>query len=118
MKKFTLLVAITIITTFSSFAQQDKNIENLTTGKWNIEFVEIENEVINVKDEGHWMVFHPDGMYQIILDNEEQVGTWNINDDLEMNFDDNEANGKSTLKEIKDNKLKFSISGYTIALAK
>jgi len=118
MKKLILVLIITITASFTSFAQQEKNIESLTTGKWNIEVVEVDNEVMNVKNEGHWMVFHPNGSYQIVLDNEEQRGTWNLDKELGINFDNEVKNGTSSIKKINDKELKFSISGYTIALTK
>lgn len=118
MKKLILLIAIALTSTFTIFAQQDNNVDNLTNGKWNIEFVEIENEVIDVKNEGHWMVFYNNGLYQILLDNEEQVGTWNLDEQLDMELDGEEANGKSAIKKISDSELQLSVSGYTIALTK
>lgn len=118
MKKLILLIVITLTVTFTTSAQQKHNIDNLTAGKWNIEFVEIENEVIDVKNEGNWMVFYTDGLYQILLDDEQQIGTWNLDEQLGIKFNGESSNEKSVIKEIDGSKLKFSIAGYTIALTK
>ena len=118
MKKLLLLVAITLTTSFTAFAQQSENLESLTTGKWNIEVVEIENEVIDVKNEGHWMVFYADGFYELLLDDEGQVGTWELDEELTLKFDSETKNEKSSIQKINNKELKFSISGYTLALTK
>ena len=116
--KFLLTLIFIVFTSFLSFSQEQNNLESLTSGKWKIESVEIEDEVMNVKDEGHWMVFYPDGLYQIYLDNEEQVGTWKIDKEKGLKFDDEAIDGKSIIKQLDDKALKFSISGYTLALTK
>ncbi len=96
---------------------QDK-FENLTSGKWQIETVTVDNEIMHVADEGHWMVFYENGLYQIILDNEEQVGTWKLNQQNNIQFDFENFEGESNISELSDDELKFSISGYTLALKK
>ena len=111
---FTFLLGIS----FLGFSQEKDNYDNLTSGKWQIESVEIENEVMNVSEEGHWMVFLSNGLYQIMLDKEEQVGTWSLDEKNEIKFDTENFDGESYIKKINDNELKFSISGYTLALSK
>lgn len=100
------------------FSQEKESYDNLTSGKWQIASVAIENEVMDVAEEGHWMVFHANGYYQIMLDQDEQVGTWSLDEKNKLNFDDKNFKGKSYIKKINDKELNFSISGYTLALVK
>ena len=102
---------------FCTYSQQDK-YDNLTSGKWQIKSVEIGNEVMDVRNEGHWMVFHSNGFYQMMLDNEEQVGTWKLDDKNQLKFDVENFNGESFISELSAEQLKFFISGYTLALTK
>ena len=117
MKKI-IILSIFFAFNFAVFAQQKNELANLTSGKWKIETVEIENEVIDVANEGHWMIFYPDGFYQLLLDDEEKVGTWKFDENTGLEFDDEVLNGKSSINELSAQTLKFSISDYTIALCK
>lgn len=116
-KVFTLFVFL-LGMSFLSFSQEKNNYDNLTSGKWQIESVEIENEIMDVSDEGHWMVFHSNGVYSIMLDKEEEAGTWSLDAKNEIKFDTENFDGESYIKKINEKELKFSISGYTLALSK
>jgi len=116
-KVFTLFLFFLCISSIG-FSQEKENFNNLTSGKWQIASVEIENEFINVAEEGHWMVFHSNGLYQIVLDKDEQIGTWSLAKENEIKFDAENFNGESYIKKISDKELRFSISGYHLALTK
>ena len=113
-----LVPVLLFCTSFLGFSQEENNFDNLTSGKWHIASVEIENQVMDVDAEDHWMVFYENGLYQIMLDNEEQVGTWEIDQQNEIKFDVEDFNGDSHVNQLSDHELKFSISGYTLALVK
>ena len=90
MKKVLALVLFFLGSLHLVISQENSNQEkfnNLVSGKWQIETVSIDNEVIDVADEGHWMVFHENGLYQILLDNEEQIGTWKLDEENYIKFD-------------------------------
>ena len=118
MKKVFTLFVFLLGASYLGFSQEKDCFKNLTSGKWHITSVEIEDEVMNVAQEGHWMVFHSNGLYQIMLDEEEQVGTWHLDEKNEIKFDAENFDGASYIKRLSDNELKFSISGYTLALSK
>jgi len=119
MKKVLTLFLFFLGSLFLGFSQEknDQDFDNLTSGKWQIASVEIGNEVMNVANEGHWMMFYDNGLYQLVLDDEEQVGTWKI-DKNDIKFDVENFEGNSYLRKLSDSELKFSISGYTLALTK
>jgi len=118
MNKYLLLFVFLLGISHLGFSQEKENYNNLISGKWQINSVEIENEIINVENEGHWMVFNPNGSYQIMLDKEEQSGTWYLEDNNYIKFDAENFEGESLIKKIDDNQFKFSIAGYTLALTK
>ena len=118
MKNVLSLFICLLCISFIGFSQEKNNYDNLTSGKWQIESVEIENDIMNVSDEGHWMVFYANGLYQIMLDQEEKVGTWSIDEKNEINFDSEALANNSNINKLSDRELRFSISGYTLALVK
>ena len=118
MNKVLALFVFLLGISFLGFSQENKNLNNLTSGKWHIDSVQVENEFMIVTKEDNWMVFHVDGTYQIMLDKTAQIGTWAVDEKNEMKFDSKSFDGKSHLEEIDYNNLKFSISGYTLALTK
>ena len=118
MNKVLALFVFLLGISFLGFSQEKGKFNNLTSGKWQIESVEIENEIMNVSKEGHWMIFHSDGTYQIMLDKDAQVGTWHLDEKNEIKFDVEDFNGESYIKNLSEKELRFSISGYTLALTK
>ena len=117
MKKLVTILVL-LLASFASFSQQENSFNNLTSGKWQIQSVEIENEVMSVSNEDSWMVFYENGLYEMYLDEESQVGTWNLNENNVLNFDVENFDGESNIRKLTDHDLKFSISGYTLALSK
>jgi len=117
MKK-SILILVFLVSSFITYAQQTKNVENLTSGKWKIETIEVENEVMSIENENHWMVFHADGLYEIYLGNEQQVGTWVYDEEKGLQFNKELIDMNSSINELNNKQLKFSISGYTLALSK
>ena len=89
-------------------------VDGLISGKWKINSVYVEDEVMNVSGEGNWMEFNCNGTYEISLDHEEQIGTWNLDSENHISLDLEESNVSAISKE----HLSFSISGYTLDLTK
>ena len=118
MKKNLFFFVLVLLLNFSVFSQETNNFENLTSGKWSIESVKIESDFMDVHNQGCWMVFYPNGLYQIMLDKEEQVGTWKLNESNEIKFDFESYEGDSLISQIDEHHLKFSISGYTLELSR
>lgn len=121
MKKAIALFVLLICTSYVGYSQQDKNVNSLISGKWFIQTMEVDNDVMDLTAGNHWMVFHSNGLYQLMLDNEEQVGTWQLDAENELQLDDN-FKGSSIIKKLNDKEFMFSILGkdieYTIALKK
>jgi len=106
------------ISEYTLILKKEKNVQSLTLGKWKINTVSFENEVINVEQEDNWMAFHTNGFYEIYLDKEKQSGTWRLNDNNELKIDEEGFDGESHLSELTQEELNFSVSGYAIALSK
>lgn len=122
MKKVIALFVLILATSYSSYSQQDQNLNSLISGKWFIETMEVENDLMNLSEEGHWIVFHDNGLYQLMLGEEEQVGTWHFDEKNELKLDKENFEGSSIIKKLDDKEFKFSVLGkdiqYTIALKK
>jgi len=96
----------------------DQDFTKLTSGKWSINSVSIEDETMTVDSNINWMKFHSDGFYNIMLDEEEQLGTWSVDENNQIKLDKDLFDGDSSLEIVNDSELKVMISGYTIALTK
>lgn len=91
------------------FSQEKKDVSKLTTGKWQIESMEIGNEKLELLGDGHYMIFHNDGVYQIALDNKEQSGNWKLLASREIEFDSENFAGSTHIKKLTDTEFLFSI---------
>lgn len=111
MKKATALIVFFLGFSCLGFSQEKDSINNLTSGKWQIESMEIENETMDLSKENHWMVFSTDGKYEMMLDDKKQVGTWQlIVNKNEIKFDAEKFDGISEIKKLTDKEFLFSIS--------
>ncbi|MEX6625865.1 hypothetical protein PG913_04845 [Tenacibaculum pacificus] len=104
----TLLLFISI--TSVSFAQQINELDFLSSGKWLVTSVQIGEEIERYSDNNNWMIFHTDGKYQIMMNNNQQNGNWKFEEATNIiQFDDDESfvNGLK-IELLNDKELLFS----------
>ncbi|CAM1367112.1 hypothetical protein [Tenacibaculum soleae] len=89
---FLLLLSVTI----SSFSQQVNELDFLTSGKWQVESIQIGEELQEFSENNNWMIFHADGKYQVVMNNSEKRGNWKLEEAskvIKFEEDENLANG-------------------------
>ena len=85
-----LLMLICVVT--SSFSQEINELDFLTSGKWQVESVQIGEEVQNYSNDNSWMVFHADGKYQVVMSDDERSGNWKFEEATKViKFEEDES---------------------------
>ncbi|CAM1347081.1 hypothetical protein [Tenacibaculum insulae] len=85
-----LLMFICVVT--SSFSQEINELDFLTSGKWQVESVQIGEEVQNYSNDNSWMVFHADGKYQVVMSDDERSGNWKFEEATKViKFEEDES---------------------------
>ncbi|MGB1043313.1 MAG: lipocalin family protein [Tenacibaculum sp.] len=72
---FTFLLASTL-----TYSQEINELDFLTSGKWQLESVQIGDEVQDFSKDNSWMSFKADGQYQIVMSNNQKQGTWTFDE--------------------------------------
>lgn len=122
MKKGLLTLVFFLGISYLGFSQE-KESDVLTSGKWRIESMQVGNEKLELSNENHWMEFHTDGKYQLVLDQQQEEGTWSFSEEAkEIKFDERVFKGKSEIKKLTNREFLFSVSEgdvvYTMTLKK
>lgn len=111
MKKAIALFVFFLGATYLSFSQEKNNLDNLTSGKWQVKVMEINGEKLELSGDKHWMVFQTNGTYKIALAEKEQLGTWQLlENQKEIKFDSDNFYGSSKISKLTDKEFLFSIS--------
>ena len=117
-----LLLLLTFVAT--SFSQEINELDFLTSGKWQVESVQIGDEIQSYSDDNSWMVFHKDGKYQVVMNNDEKNGNWKFEEatkSIKFEGDESLIDGLK-IKLLNDKELLFSASEgdvvYTMKLRK
>ncbi len=116
---FTFLLASTL-----TYSQEINELDFLTSGKWQLESVQIGEEVQNFSKDNSWMSFKTDGQYQIVMSNNEKQGAWKFDENKKsIKFEGDESLAKGLKIELLNNKeLLFSAKEgdivYTMKLKK
>ncbi len=117
-----LLLLLSVVAT--SFSQEINELDFLTSGKWQVESVQIGDEIQSYSDNNNWMVFHKDGKYQVVMSDEEKNGNWKFEEttkSIKFEGDESLINGLK-IKLLNDKELLFSASEgdivYTMKLRK
>lgn len=116
---FTFLLASTL-----TYSQEINELDFLTSGKWQLESVQIGEEVQDFSKDNSWMSFQADGQYQIVMSNNEKKGTWKFDEEKKaIKIEGDESLAKGLKIELLNNKeLLFSATEgdivYTMKLRK
>ncbi|MBA6156591.1 hypothetical protein H3Z83_08710 [Tenacibaculum sp. S7007] len=116
---FTFLLASTL-----TYSQEINELDFLTSGKWQLESVQIGEEVQDFSKDNSWMSFQTDGQYQIVMSNNEKKGVWKFDEDKKaIKIEGDESLAKGLKIELLNNKeLLFSATEgdivYTMKLKK
>ncbi len=116
---FTFLLASTL-----TYSQEINELDFLTSGKWQLESVQIGEEVQDFSEDNSWMSFQADGQYQIVMSNNEKKGTWKFDEEKKaIKIEGDESLAKGLKIELLNNKeLLFSATEgdivYTMKLRK
>ena len=116
---FTFLLASTL-----TYSQEINELDFLTSGKWQLESVQIGEEVQDFSKDNNWMSFQADGQYQIVMSNNEKKGTWKFDEEKKaIKIEGDESLAKGLKIELLNNKeLLFSATEgdvvYTMKLKK
>ncbi|WNW02081.1 hypothetical protein RRF68_01300 [Tenacibaculum sp. HL-MS23] len=103
-----LLLLLSVVTT--SFSQEINELDFLTSGKWQVESVQIGDEIQNYSDDNSWMVFHKDGKYQVVMSDDEKNGNWKFVEatkSIKLEGDESLIDGLK-IKLLNDKELLFS----------
>ncbi|MCT4699412.1 hypothetical protein [Tenacibaculum haliotis] len=96
MRKVFPVLLLLLSVTVSSFSQEINEVEFLTSGKWQVESVQIGEEIQEFSENNSWMVFHADGKYEVVMSNNEKNGNWKFEEAtkvIKFEEDENLANG-------------------------
>ncbi|QXP74104.1 hypothetical protein H0I31_10105 [Tenacibaculum sp. AHE15PA] len=117
-----LLLLLSVVTT--SFSQEINELDFLTSGKWQVESVQIGDEIQNYSDDNSWMVFYKDGKYQVVMNNDEKNGNWKFEEvtkSIKFEGDESLVDGLK-IKQLNNKELLFSATEgdivYTMKLRK
>lgn len=124
MKKVFPILLLLLSVTSLSFSQEINELNFLTSGKWLVESVQIGEEIENYSEDASWMVFHSDGKYQVVMNNNEKQGVWKFEEltkVIKFEGDESLANGLK-VELLNDKELLFSATEgdvvYTMKLKK
>jgi hypothetical protein len=125
MKKVFPMLLLLLSVTSISFSQEINELNFLTSGKWLVESVKIGEETQNYSEEdASWMVFHSDGKYQVMMNNNEKQGVWKFEEltkVIKFEGDESLVNGLK-VELLNDKELLFSATEgdivYTMKLKK
>ncbi|WP_422091542.1 hypothetical protein [Tenacibaculum ovolyticum] len=124
MKKVFPILLLLLSVTSLSFSQEINELNFLTSGKWLVESVQIGEEIENYSEDASWMVFHSDGKYQVVMNNNEKKGVWKFEEltkVIKFEGDESLANGLK-VELLNDKELLFSATEgdvvYTMKLKK
>lgn len=124
MKKVFPILLLLLSVTSLSFSQEINELNFLTSGKWFVESVQIGEEIENYSEDASWMVFHSDGKYQVVMNNNEKQGVWKFEEltkVIKFEGDESLANGLK-VELLNDKELLFSATEgdvvYTMKLKK
>ena len=111
MKRALLTLVFLLGFSILSFSQEKNNLDELISGRWRVEYMEIDGEKIDLTQEENWMVFHNNGVYQLLLDQKEELGTWDFTEGQdEIKFDAKTFDGISKIKKLSNKEFLFSIA--------
>lgn len=115
---FSLLLVSTV-----GFSQESSEVNQLTLGKWNVESMEIGTEKVQFYGDKNYMEFNEDGKYQVVLNEEQKIGTWKLNDESnELELDEESFKKNLKIKRLNEREMLVSASEgdvvYTMVLKK
>lgn len=110
MKKAIALFVFLLGATYLGFSQEKNNVNHLTSGKWHVKSMNFGDEKLELSKGKHWMVFNKNGVYKIMLDNQEQIGTWQLDEAKQIKFDAENFLGNSKIEKLTAKEFLFSIS--------
>lgn len=115
---FSLLLVSTV-----GFSQESSEVNQLTLGKWNVESMEIGTEKVQFAGDKNYMEFNEDGKYQVVLNEEQKIGTWKLNDESnELELDEESFKKNLKIKRLNEREMLVSASEgdvvYTMVLKK
>ncbi|PKH51491.1 hypothetical protein CXF68_12705 [Tenacibaculum sp. Bg11-29] len=124
MKKVFPILLLLLSVTSLSFSQEINELNFLTSGKWLVESVQIGEEIQSYSEDASWMVFHSDGKYQVVMNNNEKQGIWKFEEltkVIKFEGDESLVNGLK-VELLNDKELLFSATEgdvvYTMKLKK
>lgn len=88
---FVLIFSVTLC-----FSQEINEVDFLTSGKWNLQSIQIGDETQDFSKESSWMVFHADGKYQIKMSENTKNGNWKFDENekaIQFHDEENEMAG-------------------------
>ena len=109
-KAFALFVFFLLCSSLG-FSQEKSKFNTLISGKWRLERMVFDDEKMELTGENHWMIFNSDGHYQLMLNQNEEKGTWKFsNAENEIQFDSAHTERVSKIERLTDNEFSISIS--------
>ncbi|BDD03884.1 lipocalin family protein [Aureibacter tunicatorum] len=113
MKKIILLTFLALISLQNIIAQGKNEFELIISGKWYLEYVEMDGQKMELPAEMqkmNWVIFHADGKQEGMEDGQKYVGKWEFNKSNKIiRTDDLDGKVDQKLISVNENKLIVSV---------
>lgn len=121
MKKAIALAIVLLGSISLSFSQENQTANDLISGKWQVEALEIGGDSLDLITNNNWFEFNTNGDYQLVLNNNKEQGTWKfVNGAKELQFDNETFENNLKIEKLNDKELLVSVTqsetAYTLIL--
>ena len=121
MKKAIALAIVLLGSISLSFSQENQTANDLISGKWQVEAMEIGGDSLDLTTNNNWFEFNTNGDYQLVLNNNKEQGTWKfVNGAKELQFDNETFENNLKIEKLNDKELLVSVTqsetAYTLIL--